>query len=144
MPVTRPKIAPPPVQCRTRVGTGGAMLAGLDLRTHAGRRYREICADMVAHLGGEATAPQEALIRRAAALSIWCEAQESAQASGGELDIERYNGATNTLRRLLSDLGLERRARDVTPDLHQFLASRAGQERSVEPVGEAGAQEAGR
>lgn len=125
MTATRRQIEPPKMQARTRIGTGGAMLAGVDGRTHGGRRFKELCADMVHHLGGEATAPQEAIIRRAAALSIWCEDQERALASGGDdFDVGAFTTAANTLRRLLSDLGLERRMKDVTPSLHEYINSK--------------------
>ena len=48
-------------------------------------------------------------------------------AAGGAVDIGAYTTGVNALRRLLCDLGLERRARDVTPTLtlEQYLASRA-------------------
>lgn len=118
-------IAKPKPQGATRIGTQGTILAGVDMRTHGGRRFKELCADLVDHLAGEVTAPQLAIIRRAAALSVWCEEQEAAQASGEDFDVERFNGATNTLRRLLADLGLERKARDVTPDLATYLRGRA-------------------
>jgi hypothetical protein len=121
---TRPQIGQAKVQARTRVGTGSAMLAGVDGRSHGGRRYREVCADLVQHLGGDATAPQEAIIRRAAALIIWLEAQETAQATTGDLDIASYSSATNVLRRLLSDLGLQRKTRDVTPSLSDYITQK--------------------
>lgn len=121
----RPQIATTKPQARTRVGTGASTLSGVDGRSHGGRRYREICGDLVEHLGGEATAVQEAIVRRAAALQIWCESQETLQAQGGELDIASFATATNALRRLLTDLGLERRLKDVTPSLSQYLAGRA-------------------
>ena len=107
------------------MGTRGTILAGVDMRTHGGRRFKELCADLVDHLDGDVTAPQLAIIRRAAALAVWCEEQEAAQASGGDLDIAAYSAATNTLRRLLADLGLERRARDVTPSLQDYIKGRA-------------------
>ena len=125
MTADRPQIALSKPQARTRIGTGATALAGVDGRTHGGRRYREVCADLVDHLGGEATAPQEAIIRRAAALAIWCEQAETDQAQGKDLDIAAFTTATNTLRRLLADLGLERRARDVTPSLQSYIAGRA-------------------
>jgi len=114
--MTRPK-----PQGATRMGTQGTILAGVDMRTHGGRRFKELCADLVDHLGNDPTAPQLAIIRRAAALGVWCEQAEAEQAQGKELDVAAYTTATNTLRRLLSDLGLERRARDVTPDLHSYI-----------------------
>lgn len=81
---------------------------------------------MVAHLAGDPTAPEFHLIRRASALSVWCEAAEVEQASGGQLDVASYTTATNTLRRLLSDLGLERRMRDATPRLSDYIDGAAG------------------
>jgi hypothetical protein len=109
------------------MGTQGTILQGVDMRTHGGRRFKEIVADLVHHLNDEPTPLQLALIRGAAALSVWCEAQEAAQATGGELDIAAYSSAANTLRRLLSGLGIERRPRDVTPSLSDYLARRAEQ-----------------
>lgn len=125
MPETSPPIAKPKPQAATRIGTNNTVLQGVDMRTHGGRRFKELAADLVHHLAGEPTAPQLAIIRRAAALAAWCEQQESAQAQGGELDIAAFTTATNTLRRLLADLGLERRMRDATPTLEQFLRDRA-------------------
>jgi hypothetical protein len=97
------------------------------MRTSGGRRFKELCADLVLHLANDPTAPQLAIIRRAAALAVWCEGQEAAQASGGDFDVASFTTAANTLRRLLSDLGLERRMRDVTPSLSDFLAGKAAQ-----------------
>lgn len=106
------------------MGTGGTALAGVDMRTSGGRRYKELCADLAHHLQGDPTAPQLAIVRRAAALAVWCEGQEAAQASGGDFDVNAFTTAANTLRRLLSDLGFERRLRDATPTLEQYLRDR--------------------
>jgi hypothetical protein len=122
-----PPIARPSPNAATRLGTGGTVLAGVDMRTSGGRRFKELCADLVLHLANDPTAPQLAIIRRAAALAVWCEGQEAAQASGGDFDVASFTTAANTLRRLLSDLGLERRMRDVTPSLSDFLAGKAAQ-----------------
>ena len=43
-------------------------------------------------------------------------------ARGEELDIGEFTTATNTLRRPLNDLGLERRMRDITPNIESYLA----------------------
>ena len=51
---------------------------------------------------------------RAATLCVWCEAADVEFASGGELDVATYSTVSNALRRLLSDLGLERRANRLT------------------------------
>jgi hypothetical protein len=114
MPITSAQMTRPKPQGATRIGTQGTILVGVDMRTHGGRRFKELCADLVDHLGDDPTAPQVALIRRAAALAVWCEQAESDQAQGGDFDVASYTTCANTLRRLLADLGLERRAKDVT------------------------------
>jgi hypothetical protein len=96
------------------------------MRTHGGRRFKELCADLADHLGDDPTAPQFAIIRRAAALGVWCEQAEAAQAQGEDFDALQYATISNALRRLLADLGLERKARDVTPDLQTYLRQKAG------------------
>lgn len=122
---TSPKIAQPKPQGATRIGTQGTILQGVDMRTNGGRRFKELCADLVHHLCDDATAPQLAIIRRAAALAVWCEQAEAGQARGDDLDIAAYSTASNTLRRLLTDLGLDRKARDITPSLSDYIAGRA-------------------
>ena len=125
MPKASAQMNRPKPQGATRMGTKGTILAGVDMRTAGGRRFKELCADLVDHLGDDPTAPQLAIIRRAAALAVWCEQAEADQAQGGDFDVASYTTAANTMRRLLSDLGLERRARDVTPDLRDYIAGQA-------------------
>jgi hypothetical protein len=108
-------------QSQTRMGTAGTILQGVDMRTHGGRRFKELCADLVHHLGATPSAPQLQIIRRSAALAVWCEAQEVEQASTGQLDVGQYTTAANTLRRLLHDLGLHQHQLDVTPALSDYI-----------------------
>jgi hypothetical protein len=100
----------------------------VDGRTNGGRRFRELAADLAQHLGGHPTPPQQAIIMRAAALAIWCETQETALANGADFDVAAFTTAANSLRRLLADLGLERRLKDVTPSLEQFLAAKVARQ----------------
>ena len=44
--------------------------------------------------------------------------------AGEQIDLQRYGELTDRLRRLLESIGLERRARDVTPTLQQYIASK--------------------
>ena len=62
-------------------------------------------------------------IQRAAALAVWCEQAEAEQAQGSDFDVASYTTAANTMRRLLADVGLERRAKDVT-DLQTYIRQR--------------------
>jgi hypothetical protein len=53
---------------------------------------------------------------------VWCEQAEAEAAGGNPLNIGEYATATNTLRRLLADLGLERRMRDIIPTIDSYLS----------------------
>ena len=66
------------------------------------------------------------IARRAAFLATWCEQRETELASGIDIDIAAFTTACNTLRRLLADIGLERRARDITPSLANYLEQNYG------------------
>lgn len=96
-------------------------LEDLDGRTVAARRFRELVGAYASDLGGDLTTAQSAIVQRAASIQLWCECIEATYAATGELDIAAYTTATNALRRLLSDIGLERRSRDVTPTLADYV-----------------------
>ena len=118
--------APPPPATRSAVANGSRLFVeGLDGRSALARRYRDLVAEFTRDLGGDPSEAQRQLIRRASSLAVWCEAVEVRLANGEDVDIGPYTTAANSLRRILADIGLERRARDVTPTLEQYLAQRA-------------------
>jgi hypothetical protein len=121
MPEQSTAVAPP--QTPFSSGLTPGQLPGVDGRTWPARRYRELVANMSSDLGGELSTCKAAVVCRAASLMAWCELEEAAHANTGKLDIQVYTTAVNSLRRLLSDLGLERVARDV-PDLRDWLRQR--------------------
>jgi hypothetical protein len=88
------------------------------------RRFREIVHSIENDLGGDLSEAQRHLVARAATLAIWCEARESELAAGNDFDATSYATIANALRRLLADLGLERRMRNVTPSLSDYLAGK--------------------
>lgn len=118
--------APPPPQFSTRRGTGAIVLAGVDGRSMMARRFREITTTIEDDLGEDLTEAQRHLVARAATLACWCEERETELANGEQFDAPEYATISNALRRLLSDLGLERKARDVTPSLSDYIAGKAG------------------
>ncbi|MEL7688928.1 hypothetical protein AAG596_15725 [Citromicrobium bathyomarinum] len=91
------------------------------------RRFREIVAGIESDLGGDLSEAQQHLVARAATLAIWAEAREVELAEGKDFDASQYATIANAQRRLLADLGLERRMRDVTPRLDEYLAGKAAQ-----------------
>ena len=90
-----------------------------------GRRFKEIVSTLFADMGGDPTEAQKAIASRAATLAIWCEQAETDFANGKDFDVATYATSANAMRRLLSDLGLERRSKDVTPTLAQYLNGKA-------------------
>ena len=127
MPADTVALEVPKPQARSRVGNGSALLAGVDGRSATFRRYRDILASLVVDMGGDPSEAQMQIARRAAQLSTWCEEQDAAAANGQPFDIAAYTTASNSLRRLLGDLGLERTARNVTPTIVEYMASKAAQ-----------------
>jgi hypothetical protein len=101
---------------RARVSNGSQLFldeSGLDGRSVMARRYRDVLAQLVSDLGGDPSEAQSIIARRAATLAVWCEQAESCMAKGDAIDIGSFTTATNALRRLLADLGLERRLKDI-------------------------------
>lgn len=125
MPRPSPKHATPKPQARTRAGNGSVVLNNVDGRSIVFRRYREILASLVSDMGGDPSEAQEQIARRAASLAIWCESQDEGAANGNPIDVAAYTTASNSLRRLLESLGLERKARNVTPTIAEYAARKA-------------------
>jgi hypothetical protein len=93
------------------------------------RRLRDIIALHVTDQGGPDAISEAkcSLIRRAGALTVELERIEAKFATGtaGENDFGAYVTGTNSLRRVLEAIGLDRVARNVTPDLRTYLAEPA-------------------
>jgi hypothetical protein len=98
------------------------------------RRFRDLNGLFAIDLGGDPTTlseGQRALVRRAAALCTELELMETRFARNGGakvVELEVFQRATNSLRRVLECLGIHRGriARDVTPpDLETYLKMKA-------------------
>lgn len=118
-----PKAMPKPT-FRTKKGTGKITLAGVDGRSLMARRFREIHAQIEADLGGDLTEAQRAIAARAVTLAVWCESAEAELAQGNDFNPQEYATVANAMRRLLCDLGLDRKAKDITPSLHEYLTGK--------------------
>lgn len=109
---------------RSAVTNGRKLFVDGDGRGPYARRFRDVFALHLSDLGGsEAVSEAErSIVRRAALLTVELEQLEAAfaskKASDGDLDL--YQRAANTLRRLLESVGLERRAKTV-PTLQEYL-----------------------
>jgi hypothetical protein len=82
---------------------------------------------LVSDMGGEdqVSTARRALAEHAAVLNaVACDVR--ARYLGGEpIDTAEFATVTNALRRLLADIGLERRARDVNAALSEYLAGKS-------------------
>jgi hypothetical protein len=110
---------------RSRVSNGKDILAGItDWRSQIARRYTDLVAIVCADQGG-ADRMSEAkmqLARRFAALAVQAEQLESRLANGEDIDVTAYSQLTSTLVRVISRLGIERVAREVTPSVADYIA----------------------
>ncbi len=114
---------------RSAVSNGTKLFCvdGLDGRSQTARRFRDLVETIGNDLGGadHLSEGQKQLIRRAATLSIMAEAMEADAVRNLAFDGEAYGVLCDRLGRCLQRLGLERKARDVTPTLQSYLAAKA-------------------
>jgi hypothetical protein len=117
--VTRPKD-----HRKSRITNGSCLLPGVDGRSPWVKRCKDVIA---AHLSDKpnASAAEFAIIRRAAVLIVELERLEKQFALAGEADpetLELYGRVASNMRRLLESVGLDRRARNITPSLADYLS----------------------
>ncbi|MGX5846931.1 hypothetical protein ACWGTO_07615 [Mesorhizobium sp. PL10] len=121
----RAGVVPTKSRQRSKLGNGTALLPDIDGRSAIARRIRELLAEFTSDMGQDPSAPKLVIAKRAAVLSAWCESAEAKMAKADDtleaLDIGTYTTAINTLRRLLTDIGLERKMKDVTPSLRDQM-----------------------
>jgi hypothetical protein len=121
---TTPRLA----QLKSKVTNGRRVFAvGGDGRGAWTRRWKDIVELHVADAGGRdyMTEAMLSLCRRAATLEIQLEQLECCMSQGDDVDIEIYGRIASHLRRILETLGVERRPRDVTPSLQNYLQAKA-------------------
>jgi hypothetical protein len=112
---------------RSRITNGSALLPGVDGRSAWIRRCKDVIEAHLSDLGGEenTSAAERSIIRRASVLTVELERLEKKFALAGEGsadDLDVYTRIASSLRRLLESIGLQRRARDVTPDPLEYAA----------------------
>ncbi|ESZ31009.1 hypothetical protein X733_22525 [Mesorhizobium sp. L2C067A000] len=99
----------------------------LDRRTTAARVVFELRDTLAADLGGKAnlSSMKLELIDNVAVLGAMLKDSAASYITGEEVDIIEFMALTNAQRRLLADLGLERRAlKDITPTLRDYAATK--------------------
>jgi len=110
-----------PIKARLRT------LADVDRRTRAGQAAFRLRDDLAADLGGWdcLSAMQRELVENTAVLGAMLKDASACYLSGDPVDLAEFMALTNAQRRLLSDLGLERKQRDVSPSVRDLMEGRA-------------------
>jgi hypothetical protein len=116
---------------RSRLTNGFVLPRSVDSRSQWARRFRDLLVLHTNDLGGPdlITAAEAAIVRRAATLIVALEQMEAKFALKGKAephDLECYQRAGNSMRRLLESVGLARRQRDITPTLDQYIRENYG------------------
>jgi hypothetical protein len=112
---------------------GIALLPSIDGRSAIARRFKDITSAILADQGGaeQCSETRLQLVRRFAAAAVLAEHLESRLANGEQIDIQEHALLCSTLTRLAQRIGTERRQRDVTPSLQQYLAENYGSQREA-------------
>jgi hypothetical protein len=104
-------------QARRPPRNGTALLPDIDGRSAIARRFKDITSRILADQGGadQCSETRLQLVRRFAAAAVLAEQMESRLANGEQIDIQEHALLCSTLTRLAQRIGIELRARDVTP-----------------------------
>jgi hypothetical protein len=120
----RPSIARS-VRNRSAVTNRKRLFVEGDGRSPWARRWRDLIELHAGDLGGidVLSEAQFSLIKRAATIEVELELSEGRMSMGEEVDLDIFTRSVSHLRRILETLGIERRPRDVTPTLREYLAA---------------------
>jgi len=108
---------------RAHISNHYDLLPGWDGRSAGARRYRDLVLEIVADQGGIENLAQARLqlIRRFAAASVLAESLEASLVDGKTIDIAEHAQLCSSLVRLAQRIGINRRLKNITPDLQDYL-----------------------
>jgi len=114
---------------RSAVSNGRDVLPNIDGRSVIARRYRDITSAILVDQGGadQCSESRKQLVRRFAAAAVLAEQLEAKLARGEAIDIAEHATLSSTLVRLAQRIGIDRRAKNITPTLADYLAARRDQ-----------------
>ena len=116
---------------RKRVNHSGKLrlrsFSDLDGRSTSARMAKQLRAAIANDLGGQdaLSTMQQALVNNAALLGAMLEDIGAKFLAGEKADTAEFATLANSQRRLLADLGLHRKAKDITPDLKTYIRGKA-------------------
>ena len=118
-----PFSTPSPRQYRSAVTNGKRLHVQLVGDTAWSRRFRDLVGEITSDLGGAGhlSEGQRQLVRRCATLSLECEKMDAAALLGEQIDLDVYGTLTDRLGRAFQRLGLRRVAREIVPDIKNYI-----------------------
>jgi hypothetical protein len=119
----KPALTARKASARSRVTNGQDLLPGVDGRRIEARRYRDICAALLSDAGGldHVTEARLQLLRRFSAACVMAEAIEAELVNGKPINVTEHSLLSSTLVRLAQRIGINRRSRNITPTLKDYL-----------------------
>jgi hypothetical protein len=122
-PIDRQRIGKPSAAQRSRITNGRDLLPDIDGRSALARRFKDITAALVIDQGGvdRLSEARLQLVRRFAAAAVIAEQMEAKLASGEQINISEHAQLASTLVRIAQRIGINRRAKDITPALPDYL-----------------------
>jgi hypothetical protein len=113
---------------RSAVTNGRRLFVEGDGNSAWSRRYRDLVIGHVNDLGGAAllSEAQKSLVRRASAIELELEQMEGKLSRGEAVDPDVFTRSASHLRRIFETLGIERKQKDVTPTVREYVANTYG------------------
>jgi hypothetical protein len=102
------------------------MLPNIEESSVIARRYRDIFRALLADQGGadQCSELRKQLVHRFAAVAVLAEQSERRLESGQDVDITAYALLASTLVRMARCMGIDRPAKNATPNLRDYLAGK--------------------
>jgi hypothetical protein len=121
---------------KSAITNGTFVLPGLDGRSALARRFRDITDQVIVDQGGAelCSEARTQLIRRFSACCVMAEQMEAELATGKNIRIDLHTQLTNALVKVAARIGIDRRSRNITPRLQDYLADQTADENNEEEV----------
>jgi hypothetical protein len=119
--------------CRSAKTNGRRAFVEGDGRGPWARRWRDLQALYADDLGGASTLSefQCGLVGTAATLRCELERLEGRLSIGEAIELDQFGRLAGHYRRICETLGIERRKRDLTPSLAEYLAQKHGDDEAA-------------
>ena len=117
-------IADRPSVTRSRVTNGRRRFIHGDGRSVWARRWKDLTELHIADLGGveKLSEAQISLCRRVSTIECELERMEGLLSKEEPIDFDMYNRLSGNLKRLYESIGIDRKAKDITPTLKDYLS----------------------